>query len=774
MLQLALTPVARRLGGGTGNTLAIAAVLVPLALLAPWLEAGTTLLPTGVLTRTLPGLIESTGLGAWSPQEAQLNDVVLQLLPWESEVRRAWSERRLPFWSDALDGGSDLWSNPQAGALSPIAWLARPFPLHSFLLVTLALKLGLALRGAGLLARRLGARELAALGGAIAFACGGGMLAWALFPLSTTVAFAPWVAVGLLRLSRHPSRAALACSALLCAGLLLSGHPECGAAGLLFALLLALFVRRQALALHRAALATAGAMLLGGALAAPLWTPLLVAVPDSQRARDRAAAPPVEDLFRLEHARQSLQMTLDGESYGRPYAQAATLWPVTSMPYCGGLVAVCVLAGWLIPGRRRRLGLLCVLWATFVFAPSWAPGLLHGPLAWIELNRGEPLGDLALCAAAALALDGLLRHPRRAHVRGAVVIAAVAAVGLGVALRPAALPGGPTTIGLAALLVPAALLCLPRWRRLAAWAIVLWSLCDLIPWARTLLPRGRTELAYPPTPALLAARQRLGANGPWRAAGVDRLIPAALLPMYGIDELRPHNPLAPANVLAGLDAAFGYRPSAASYFGTFTPGGHPLLSFLNVRLLLSDPYLPVPSGLNLCGTYGLFQLWCNREALPRWFVASAFDAVEPADVPAWIGAMRDPRRVSLSPADARLVGPGSESVAAVHAVRAKPGDVTLQLAGVGQRLLATSLPGPRGWHAEALHAEGVVAGSLATVTVNGAYLGVVVPDGEHELRLRYVPPGLVQGAFAAALAALVVARLLWPERRRLAARPAAL
>ena len=58
--------------------------------------------------------------------------------------------------SDTLEGGSSPWINPQAGVLSPLAMLARPFPIQQFLLVLLALKILLAFEGTWLLARAVG------------------------------------------------------------------------------------------------------------------------------------------------------------------------------------------------------------------------------------------------------------------------------------------------------------------------------------------------------------------------------------------------------------------------------------------------------------------------------------------------------------------------------------------------------------------------------------------------------------------------------------------
>lgn len=123
--------LARMLGRRSrpGDLAAAAAVAMLVAL--PYLASTRLFAPTASLGSILPGIQPST---AADQHDHQRNDAVLQFLPWELEVRRAFRQGHLPLWSDALGGGSDLWSNLQAQTLSPIAWLARPLPIQHFLL----------------------------------------------------------------------------------------------------------------------------------------------------------------------------------------------------------------------------------------------------------------------------------------------------------------------------------------------------------------------------------------------------------------------------------------------------------------------------------------------------------------------------------------------------------------------------------------------------------------------------------------------------------------
>jgi uncharacterized membrane protein YfhO len=92
-----------------------------------------------------------------------------------------------------------------------------------------------------------------------------------------------------------------------------------------------------------------------------------------------------------------------------------------------------------------------------------------------------------------------------------------------------------------------------------------------------------------------------------------------------------------------------------------------------------------------------------------------------------------------------------ESSSGRQRLRLKPGE---------QRLLATSLPFPEGWQASAGGQR------LATVTVNNAFLGVIVPAGAEEVELRFVPPGLYFGLIGFSVSLLVVIGLPVIARRR--------
>src|SRR5262245_17761325 len=102
LMQALAWLLARGLGLRLPRRIMACGVAAPLVLLGPWLGAQRLLVPCDVLRDAVPGAPRVADL---DPHEL-LNDAVYQFLPWEIEIRHALAARRLPFWSDLLEGGS--------------------------------------------------------------------------------------------------------------------------------------------------------------------------------------------------------------------------------------------------------------------------------------------------------------------------------------------------------------------------------------------------------------------------------------------------------------------------------------------------------------------------------------------------------------------------------------------------------------------------------------------------------------------------------------------
>src|SRR6266545_788806 len=499
--------LARGLGRRLERHVMALGILVPLLFLAPWLQPSRLLFPGDFLRDVIPGAPP----GQSADSHKLLNDVVFQLIPWELEVRHALRAGRLPFWSDLLEGGSSPWINPQASVLSPLAMATRLVPIQYWLLAMLALKIQLAFEGAWLLARAVAIRRLASLLAAAGFSLAGGVMAWALFPVTATVVWVPWLTVGVIALFRErPGTRRIATVSLLVAALLLSGHPETAAIGGLFAAVCGLGLRARRRSLPAGFGAAALAALLGFGLAAPLIVPFLAYLPESQRAQetvlgqlqvpDHYTVPWNPYTWFLPASRAFLRAPLNPHVYGRSYEDefdGPFSWPDANSGYAGliafsgaVLAAVCV--------RKRRVWpFLGFAILGFFLAGELIPfaALIHSvdALQLVCYRRFLSVSVLALAIAGGFGIDQWLRIRKR-WVLCLVVLILTAALSLSV---------HPDQDVVRIWLLIGVATALAAWRpRWGAAALAAALLLDLVPWAWSQLPTGQTAYFYPHSPLL--------------------------------------------------------------------------------------------------------------------------------------------------------------------------------------------------------------------------------------------------------------------------------
>lgn len=803
-LQGVLWLLARGLGRRLRREVMLIGLLLPWVLLAPWLLGSQLLVPSDILAQQLPGMPE---IDAPDPHAVELNDVVFQLIPWELEVRRALHHRRLPLWSNLLDGGSSPWVNPQAQALSPLAMLARPAPIQHHFLVLLALEVLVGFEGAWLLARSAGARRFAALLAGAGFALGGGVIAWGMFPLGTTAAWIPWGVAGAVRLVRRPTPPAMAAAALITAAVLLSGHPEAALGGGLLAAVAGVGLARRGLPWRRRLGAPLLAGLLGCGLAGAQLVPFARALPASARAQellgggpgppaDRDPEPTTRPGSWFHELRGKLLYGPSSPSaYGRPYRdpfQGPISWSFAEASYAGLAAFACCCAALVAAPRRRLWPFLGYAAGALLLAADFLPfyRLQQGVpvLRLLEWSRFLPVAGLAFAISGALGVDALLAGRRRRAATMAVLLAL--ALSLMVSAKPPA-------VFIALAIAATALLLLrvgPRARRLGAAVLAVAAVADLLPWAQSMLPQGDPRAFFPPSGAVRAIAAEVAGGGGGRVVGGDLLCYPASLSVYGLADVRAHNPMARQDYLSALAAAFEFRPTTHRYFSSFLHPEHSLFSFLGGRVVISNSSLARPVGMPRIdhGEYGSWRLYRNPHPLPRCFFPAGVTLVAPGGMAQWIRALRDPRQVAITAREARDWRPSKEgapdwSQDEVRTTESAPGDLTLELAPASgradeDRLIATSLTWPEGWETraegeawEARAQGGAGPRPPRRVTVDGAFVGVLVPPRVRRLRLQFRPPGLLAGVAltslsAALLLALLAGGHLRNRRRRLSSR----
>lgn len=720
-------------------------------IVSPWLVSDRIMVPNDeAILNNVPGTVPVLDLD----RHGLFNDIPLQLLPWEFEVRRAYGEGRLPLWSDLLDGGSSPWVNPQAAVLSPIAMLARLFPVEHSLLGGLALKVLVAFSGAWLLARLLGVGRIASALAGAGFALSGAITAWALFPMSSAAAWAPWLALAVVLLFRRPTGRRVAVTGVILAFLLLSGHPETELAAGLFAAFCGLCFRRRGRFLPRLG-AAAAAMALGLALAAPHVLPFLLVLPETQRAvrsAERAVAPDEAPGWRPTLLLAATNPRVYGRPFREPYRGPIT-WAASGGGYAG-LVAFAGAAMALFARRRWRIVLPLLVFAgvAWLLAAGWRP--LVAPLESIPLLQAVALNRFLPIATLALVLAGALGIGRRSGRWIWAGLGLAAAVSLAVRFE--------LTVVLLWALIAAGFVVGRRSRALGGALLGVALFADQLPWAWDMLPRGNYSLFYPWPPVVEAAAREAGAGGPWRITAGGFVFYPSLGPVYGMAEVRAHNPMALREPLDVLETVFAFKPEGRRYKSAFRRLDHPLLDFLNVRVVMTGDKAPVPGTLERIdgGRLGPARLYRNPDALPRLFLAPQVRVRERAGILKALTTLKNPRRVFLASEEVGDWQPPRcpWDPAAVRVFRWTPGDIVIAVPREGEKLLASSLPFPSGWTARA------GGTTLRTVHVNYAYLGVIVPDGVETVRLTFAPPGFRTGVWWFGFGLIFTAALLARER----------
>ena len=217
-------------------------------------------------------------------------------------------------------------------------------------------------------------------------------------------------------------------------------------------------------------------------------------------------------------------------------------------------------------------------------------------------------------------------------------------------------------------------------------------LLSQVPFVWRMMPRGLPESFFP-TSVLVEELAAELSGGPWRAVGSGYELYPSLLPVWGIDEARPHNPMAPALYSEALGLAFGFRPETSSgrYFSAFDHLDHPLLDFLGVRAVVQPAQRDVPEGFVELSAASHRRLLLNPQALPRWFFPSAVRPLGEAAALAAIDDMEDARSVQVSRCgDVTFESAGT--VADPQLLGLDDAGVLLELPTGHPPLLATSIP----------------------------------------------------------------------------------
>ncbi len=711
----------------------------------------------------LPALLASR-----VPARGDLSDF---FWPMKAYTAARWRTGAPPFWNPLSGCGEPWLAQLETGVFYPgDAPFLLPWPLGPH--AAIALHLVVAAMGMAAWLTALGRSRLASLSGAAIFAAGGAFLS--LVPVYTnfaTASFLPWIFLGALRVARGQGIATFAAASALA---FLAGEPSLAAGGTVAAAAAALAVRGPSgkSSPGRAATRLAAGALLSAGLVSAVALPFAVHL----RRSGRLAGMSLEEALRRPVGASDLADLLVPPSEGLTraggpgrgsYLVTLALGPLPLLLAGAGLRGfesrreVAVLLG------IAAAGLLLALGARGGLAPLLVDlGPLRGtrfPARWFTATH------LVLALLAGAGVD-VLRE--RARERRFLVAAGAALVVLALAgaalLEPARLQDGGTLRAAAALASAAAGLGLLA-RRPSAEAAFLAVLAGPLLWfsSDALASVPAAELVR--TPLVLATRA--GAlpgrifvavhDGPllsrWLAGGGARFSEETVrraheaLSGYGNLPLG----LATAGTASPLD-----DPRRVRLLGVALAGGSPraLFALADVREIVT-PFPTTIPGAELQKSVGGILRYGLPSGLGRVFfprdtaVANddvVFEALRRKEFDPEERAWLDSSPVPLPP---RRTARG---FALARIVRDEPERAEIAVSASEGGLVVLTRSFDPGWH---IRIDDLPVTSLR---VDLAFLGVLVPGGEHRLSLSYEPPlyrlGLgLSGASLLVLLALVLA-----------------
>lgn len=710
-------------------------------------------------------------------QNIILSDVVTQFVPWAHQVRESWRHLQIPLWNAAAGGGYPLLGNAQSGAMSPIRILMMPLPLGASFAGEAALKLLFAMMFSYLWAKRRGLSELGSLVTGISFGFSTGLVVWLYFPHSTVAAFIPGIFYLIDRLAEKPDRRQAVALGVLFAVMLYGGHPETAAQGIAVGLAYALFLTVGEA--RRRWKRVAGMVVLAGSiglmLAAPFVLTFLESLPNSDRydSLQHGGSPPsvpddprlyvdlVQPRFFGVHDQQ--------ERWGPVHAEAVD-------GYAGMLgVAAWFALAWRLARKKK--------WTEpatfFVLAAPIAVGIAFDwPVVGTLFDSIPPFSMAAnarlrivlcwlLAAAAGLVVDLVRREGWRLLAVGAGMTVATLAIAFAVNhlagpehVKFALVGSIPGLVAIAAVF----LVGFPRrWPALVAFAVLAAIVADLWVFGRGWNPIVDEKLLYPETP-LIERLQALSAAdpiGPSRIVGMDMMFFPNAAAMYGLEDIRAHDPMAAAPWLSYLHVLCGY--ASQDYFARIWHFEHPIIDFMNVRYALTGPRDSVKAaGFHRVWKGADGSIWKNDEAAPRFFAARRV-VVEPNPKRflSTLFVLRDWRGTVLVRKPLAGIGGSTEpgKGASVETTRAGPASYHLRVQASRPTLVVASLPWVEGWRVRLAGGR-----TLEPVEVDGDFLGFVVPAGDSTIRVIYRPWTIVAG-FWILVAGLVLSIVLaWVSR----------
>ncbi|HEX6179416.1 MAG TPA: YfhO family protein, partial [Thermoanaerobaculia bacterium] len=288
-------------------------------------------------------------------------------------------------------------------------------------------------------------------------------------------------------------------------------------------------------------------------------------------------------------------------------------------------------------------------------------------------------------------------------------------------------------------------------------------IAELWGFGRNWMPNLDSRMFYPATPIIEKLQElRHSAREPFRITGTGPVLFPNTSAIYGLEDVRAHDPMTGARYIGLLRELSGYDPS--NYFAPWADFNTRLLDFLNVRYIatttdvadLGDPnrYQVVYEGRD-------GKVFENTSALPRvfpirnvvlefrddvfiallkkhedWATTALLDRL-PVESDTMRNDLLAPRPRDAPEAMTRIVSGGSRRL-------------RVNVSAPRYSLIATSIQWWPGWRVRTNDR------ALEPLKINATFVGFVVPPGRHEVEIVYSPTSFWVGVWLALATAMVL------------------
>jgi uncharacterized membrane protein YfhO len=715
-------------------------------------------------------------------QNSQLNDLVLQIVPWAHQVRESWKSFAAPLWNPLSASGYPLLGAMQSSALSPLRLIALPLDLGHAMAAEAAMKVLIALTFTFLYCRRRGYSELASTIGAVAFGFSTFIVVWLHFPLVTSACLLPAVLYALDLLIERRTYGRFVFAAVVWTLMLFGGHPETASHTFFIAVLYVVWsvlVERHPEPLKLIATLIA-ALVVAALLAAPLLAPFAEGLPRSKRYHELKANPPGAEVPYSDWP--SAIVVLQPHFFGNVPAEKS--WGPTDAESMTGFAGYLGVAAWfallanVIATRTFRSREMFFVAATLMVVGvilAW-PGFseaFHLAFRLAANARLRLILVLLLAVQTAAVVDLIERGRERVVLIGIAAASALLLYAYGTYRFDSAYERDSAVLAMLPSIVVLLVACVAaavsaagkKWTTLALMVAIIAELWKVGGGWNPVVP---SALMYPRTPLLdrlVQLKSEQPAYRPFRIVGTGPMFFPNANAIYGFEDIRAHDPMVNGNYLGILRVVAGYDPS--DYFAKWNNVDTRLLDFLNVRYVMTGPGAeldPYRYALVYDGRDG--RIFENVDVLPRFYAVrnvflefvkptfaqklKSFDTFFNSALFDQLPVENDLMRTELL---TRL--PDNAPVATAEIRRATPTDYLIHVKAPRYSIVVSSVPFWPGWKILRNGAR------IEPLRVYGGFLAFAVPKGEVDVRVWYEPMSFRVGWIVAGvtLLGLIVGRI---------------